>query len=148
MNILQWLLFFNVSTDGHILNSIDTQIKIFSTDDSIAEFHNLESSMEKDLQDLITGGEFTTLASKRDPKSILQLKADLQDFDREALMTKFQLELYYKALQNEFFIVDSGELISAKTKTYRDKHHKKIISHASIKDLLFYVRETLDKKYL
>jgi type I restriction-modification system DNA methylase subunit len=53
MNILQSLLFFNVSADGSVLNPIDTQIKIFSTDDSIAEFHNLESSMEKDLQDLI-----------------------------------------------------------------------------------------------
>lgn len=148
MNILQSLLFFNVSTDGNILNSIDTQIKIFSTDDSIAEFHNLESSMEKDLQDLITGGDFTTLASKRDPKSILQLKADLQDFDREALMTKFQLELYHKALQNDFFMIDDGSLIKTKAKTYRDKHYKKIISQTTIKDLLAYVRSTLDEKYL
>lgn len=148
MNILQSLLFFNVSVDGTIINSIDQQIKIFSTDDSIAEFHNLESSMEKDLQDLITGGDFTTLASKRDPQSILQLKADLQDFDKEALANKFQLALYHKVLQNEFFIIDSGELINAKQKTYRDKHHKKIITLTTIKELLVYVRSTLDEKYL
>lgn len=148
MNILQSLLFFNVSADGNVINSIDQPIKIFSTHDSIAEFHNLESSMEKDLSDLINGWDFATLASKRDPKSILQLKADLQDFDTVALMTKFQLALYHKALQNEFFIIDSGELITTKSKTYRDKHHKKITTLTTIPDLLAYVRETLDDKYL
>ena len=148
MNILQSLLFFNVSASGQILNSIDHPIKIFSTDDSIAEFHNLESSMEKDLQDLITWRDLAMLSSKRDPKSILQLKADLQDFDRDALMTKFQLELYHEALQNEFLIVDSGELVPTTTKSYRSKHSKKIKNLTTVAELLDYVHQTLDAKYL
>ena len=144
MNILQSLLFFNVSAQGKILNTIDNQIKIFSTTDSIAEFHDLESSMEKDLQDLISWWDLTTLATKRDPISILQLKADLQDFDRDALMTKFQLDLYHKALQNEFIMVDTGQLIITEKKTYRQKHSKKILTLTTTHDLLAYAHDTLD----
>jgi hypothetical protein len=63
-------------------------------------------------------------------------------------MVKFQLDLYHKALQNPNYIIDDGSLIKTKQKTYRDKHHKKITSLTNIKDLLVYVRNTLDVQYL
>jgi hypothetical protein len=68
MNILQSLLFFNVSTDGIVVNSIDQPIKIFSTTDSIAEFQDLDISMKNDIESMTTT---MNLFTKRDNEAIL-----------------------------------------------------------------------------
>ncbi len=105
---LKWI-FYNYSYFSmfdlmvQLLILLINQSKYFLPMIVLLSFTILKFSMEKDLQDLIIGGDFVSFASKRDPKSILQLKADLQDFDREALMMKFQLDLYYKVLQNRVF---------------------------------------------
>ena len=89
MNILQRLLFFNVGENWVILNRIDTQIKIFSTDDSIAEFHNLEKSMKKDLTSMATS---MNLFTKRDNEAIFGIKADIQDRDPKYFIDIMQFE--------------------------------------------------------
>jgi type I restriction-modification system DNA methylase subunit len=96
MNILITLLWHNIDdTTGQILNRIDKQIRVFSTQDSIAEFANSDNAIYETLLNTLewSSGLVSTILSKRDENEILRLHMDIRDIDptvfRETLKLRY-----------------------------------------------------------
>lgn len=150
MNILQALLFFNVWPKGEIVNQISNPIKIFSTNDSIAEFHNLEQWMEDEIRKIIENHWFERdITSKRDSSSILWIKADLQDFDQHSFKEKIIIWIYLKELQRPIYVSQWKELIGKNPKSFREEYQKKIkVECLTTKELFNFVKSKDENIFL
>lgn len=144
MNILQTLLFFNIDPQtGKILNMINKPIKIFSTQDSISEFSDLESSMMQDLEQIVLNEWFeNSLFTKRDNATIFNLKADIQQFDPDAFIQKIEFQLACKELESPVYVLTDKNLITKKTKTFWDTYGKSLMKNVdSLSNLKKYLKE-------
>lgn len=121
MNILQRLLFFNVWEDGEILNRIESQIKIFSTDDSIKEFDNLDQSMKHDLTSMASS---MNLFSKRNNEAIFGIKADIQERDPQYFINTIQLEKWWEEIQKPVYMFQDTTLLTKQNKSFWEKYSK------------------------
>jgi len=99
MNILQSLLWFNIDeSSGEVLNKIDKSIKVFSTDDTISEFANMQDNLEEILEDFDREGQIFSVNKKRVPKDISELKIDILDGDLESMFQKYIVNYFAKRL--------------------------------------------------
>lgn len=99
MNILQSLLWFNIDEQsGEVLNKIDKSIKVFSTDDTISEFANMQDNIEEILEDFDREWQIFSVNKKRVPKDISELKIDIIDGGLEAMFQKYIVNYFAKRL--------------------------------------------------
>lgn len=135
MNILQTLLFFNVNSEGDILNKINKTIKLFSTQDSISEFFNINESMIDALKGVLENKFWTTtLFEKRDNREIFEIKSDLQNIDKKEFEDYFAFSLHVNELKRNTYLVENKK--SKKQKTFWDVFWDKVLEECkNIKDL-------------
>jgi hypothetical protein len=124
MNILQTLLWYNIDEQtGEVLNRINKSIKVFSTDDTISEFANMQDNIEEILEDFDREWQLFSVNRKRVPKDISELKIDIIDGDLESLFQKYIVNYFAKRLYTKDKKIQS-KLASFSTQIELEKYIK------------------------
>lgn len=135
MNILIALLYHNIDdATGEILNKIDRQIRVFSTQDSIAEFSNSYLSIKEIvIHALDENLSFaSTINEKRDEQEIFKIYLDIRDIDSENI--KEDIKCYYVLRKITTDLGDKHPITIELSKKNTLAGYENILLHDNTKD--------------